>query len=477
MMKVLCYVVAYEAAPFIEGVLKAIPAACRRDARFAFDVMVSDDCSGDGTLEACERFNATAAHPAVVTRTPYNLGYGGNQKRGYDYALARGYDAVVLLHGDGQYDPAAIPRLLDPIVNRQADVVLGSRMLHKRDALKGGMPWYKFLGNILLTWFQNGALGTQLSEFHTGLRAYGCKALRVIPYGANNDGYVFDTEILIQHIAARHRIAEIPIATHYGKEICHVNGPRYAWNVVCATLAYRLHRLGFAHRPAYDIGEGYASKTGFDSSHRFAIEQAAGATRVLDIGGGAGHVAAALRRQGLFVGGVDVLSPEKAGRRYDVYRRQDIEREFSVAGLGFAPDAVLLLDVLEHLREPERLLRLLRGAVEAGSRVVITVPNVAFLSVRLKLLLGIFSYGARGIMDHSHLRFFTFRSLQAMLRKQGYAIVLRRGIPAPFPLLVRAPWLAGALLRLNRVLIVLWPGLFSFQIGLVATPKRIAYDS
>ena len=123
----------------------------------------------------------------------------------------------------------------------------------QRDALRGGMPLYKFVGNRLLTWFQNRALGSRLSEFHTGYKAYAVAALRRIPFDLNSNVFHFDTEIIIQLLRARCRIAEVPIPTHYGAEVCRVNGVRYAWDVVVASAVARLMNYGLVYRRNFDF--------------------------------------------------------------------------------------------------------------------------------------------------------------------------------------------------------------------------------
>src|SRR5262249_37343465 len=143
--------------------------------------------------------------------------------------------------------PECIPRLLYPLIEGRADAVLGSRMLVRRDALKGGMPLYKFVGNRLLTWMQNWVLRSDLSEFHSGFRAYRVAALGTLPFQYNANVFHFDTEIIIQLMLGGHRIEEVSIPTYYGDEICRVNGLRYAIDVVSATVASRLHGLGILY--------------------------------------------------------------------------------------------------------------------------------------------------------------------------------------------------------------------------------------
>lgn len=477
-MKILCYIVTYNAASHIEGVLSQIPAQCWENPDYQFHALISDDCSTDDTVAVCQRYIATAGRPIRVRRTSHNLGYGGNQKQGYDTATREGYDAVILLHGDGQYHPKYLPAMIQPLLENAA-CVLGSRMLHKQKALSGGMPLYKFFGNIGLTGFQNRVMHASLAEWHTGLRAYSVRALSTIPYRYNSDGYVFDTEILIQLLDAKLPVREIPIDTHYGDEVCHVNSPKYALRVVRAMLGYKLHRLGLVYFPQYHTGpQQYPSKLDFPSSHSFALEQAFGAKCVADIGGHAGYVAQQLLTSGARVHGFDIAPPDaRTDRAYSSYTQTNLDHWADSPTPAIRPDTVLLLDVLEHLREPQDLLFRLRDMLEPGSRVIITLPNIAFFSIRVRMLLGLFHYTTRGLLDRTHLRFFTFSSIESMLVKQGYVIVMRRGIPAPFPLVMGRGRMSRALLKLNQLLICISRSLFAYQIGIVAMPKAISHDS
>src|SRR5262249_42314948 len=184
-----------------------------------------------------------------------NQGYGGNQKLGYQYAIRLGFDVVVLLHGDGQYAPECIPALIAPLLDGSADATFGARMLVPGAARKGGMPLYKFVGNRILTAIQNRLLGSHLSEFHSGFRAYSVAALAGIPFGYNSNVFHFDTEVIIQLMMAGRRIVEVPIPTYYGDEICRVNGMQYARNVIFSTILSRLHRLNIFYDRKYDIAE------------------------------------------------------------------------------------------------------------------------------------------------------------------------------------------------------------------------------
>src|SRR5712691_6117089 len=178
--RLLIFIVAYNAETTIEKVLNRIPASLRSD---DVEVLIIDDSSKDNTFTRGLRFQQkNSAFKITVLRTPENQGYGGNQKLGYRYAIDNGFDIVALIHGDGQYAPEKLLDLLQPLVRAEADGVLGSRMIDKRAARLGGMPFYKWIGNQILTGFQNFVLGTRLSEFHSGYRLYSTRALGQIPF-------------------------------------------------------------------------------------------------------------------------------------------------------------------------------------------------------------------------------------------------------------------------------------------------------
>ena len=186
-----------------------------------------------------------------IFKNKVNLGYGGNQKAGYKYAIKKGYDIVVLLHGDGQYAPEELAKLLKPLEEDKADMVFGSRM--KGHPLKGGMPLIKFLGNKFLTYIENIFLDLDLSEYHSGYRLYSCHALKQIPFERCSSEFHFDTDIIIQYKIKGLKIAEIPIPTYYGKEISYVNIYKYGIDVLWSIISYKLHKWNIRKEYKFDF--------------------------------------------------------------------------------------------------------------------------------------------------------------------------------------------------------------------------------
>jgi glycosyltransferase involved in cell wall biosynthesis len=239
-VRIAIFVVAYNAESTLASVIERVPGDVLKKVE---EIFVFDDASQDRTYEVGQQYSADsfpASSKLRVFRNPVNLMYGGNQRQGYRYAIERGFDIVVLLHGDGQYAPEVMQRLLSPLETGEGDLVMGSRMAVPGAARRGRMPLYKFLGNKLLTWIQNRLIGTSLSEFHSGYRAYSVHALKTIPLSDLTHNWHFDTQIILQFLGQGYRIREVPIPTYYGDEICHVNGIPYALNCIREALTYAL---------------------------------------------------------------------------------------------------------------------------------------------------------------------------------------------------------------------------------------------
>jgi glycosyltransferase involved in cell wall biosynthesis len=236
-IKIGVLIVAYNAQDTLEKVLDRIPVDFIKQIDA---ILVCDDASTDDTHKVGLSYQSKSQLPLTIVRHEINLGYGGNQKTGYQWALENNLDLVVLLHGDGQYAPEYLPRMVEPIVSGRADVVFGSRMITQGGARQGGMPLYKFVGNKILTTLQNCLAKVSLTEWHSGYRAYSVASLRKINFLKNSDYFDFDSQIILQMIGARQRIVEIEIPTFYGDEISRVNGIKYGIKILIHTLKFRL---------------------------------------------------------------------------------------------------------------------------------------------------------------------------------------------------------------------------------------------
>jgi glycosyltransferase involved in cell wall biosynthesis len=469
--RLLVFVIAYYAEETLKSVLERIPRAVFQ--QYDCEILVVDDASADRTSEIGRLYQET--HPQIrmrVLRNRLNQGYGGNQKVGYAFAITEGFDFVALLHGDGQYAPEELPKLVRPLADGKADAVFGSRMMTRGGALRGGMPLYKFVGNRILTGIQNVLLGTRLTEFHSGYRVYSVAALKKIPFHLNSNLFHFDTEVIIQLLNANQRILELPIPTYYGDEISRVNGLKYAKDVTVVTLQNVAHSAGLLYQRRFDpVGEHvnahYDLKLGYASSHQFALDAVPSGAKVLDLGGGPFRFARELIKKDCQVAVVDKELPETAGDPGFRRIRQDLDVEptFRVGDYEY----LLLLDVIEHLKGPERFLERIRAQFDySPPTLVLTTPNVAFVIQRVMLMLGQFNYGRAGILDRTHTRLFTFRSLRRLLTEAGFLIREIRGVPAPFPKVFGNGILGKTAIAVNQLLIRISPTLFSYQIFVIA---------
>ena len=235
---------AYNAAATLERTYREIP----QD--LVDEVLLVDDASEDGTVSVAKRLGV----PTFIHST--NRGYGGNQKTCYRQALKLDAEVFIMLHPDYQYTPKLIPAMASMVVSQEYDLVLGSRILGGQ-ALKGGMPLYKYIANRCLTAIENMMTLAKLSEYHTGYRAFSRRILETLPLGENSDHFVFDNQIIVQAIYFDFRIGEISCPTHYFPEASMSNFGRsvkYGLGVVGTAFQFRLQKWGLGRFAIFDPG-------------------------------------------------------------------------------------------------------------------------------------------------------------------------------------------------------------------------------
>lgn len=463
-------VVAFNAATTLVRTLDRIPNEFR--AQLA-ELIVLDDASHDDTFILAKNWAAEQPRLATfVVRHEKNVGYGGNQKAAYALASKHGLDIVVLLHGDGQYAPELLPEMVRPIVAGEADAVFGSRMMIRGAARKGGMPLYKWAGNKILTWIENRLLGTSLSEFHSGYRAYRVDTLDRLPLSQNSDGFDFDTQIIVQLVDRGARIVEVPIPTYYGDEICYVNGMRYAGDVIQDVAEYRLAKVGFGTAPWIPTPEEYGFKEGDGSSHAMILDMLADLPplRVLDLGCSGGLLGEQLVARGHEVTGVDQVSIEGVEDRVDHFVQADLSRPL-VEAIDGLYDVVILGDVLEHLPRPLDTLRQVEPLLDKNGQVIISVPNFGHWYPRARAASGTFGYDRRGPLDETHLRFFTRRTLRRFVTRAGYDIVEERYTGLPLGVLAAGDGrIARTVRKFDARAVWTRPQLFAYQFVMRIVP-------
>ena len=212
------------------------------------EVILVDDASSDGTAILAKEIGIS-----LVILHQKNKGYGGNQKSCYDKALAVGADIVIMLHPDYQYTPKLITAMVSIIANDLYPVVFGSRILGK-GAIKGGMPYYKYFFNRILTLTQNILMNQKLSEYHSGYRAFSAEVLNKINYQANSDDFVFDNQMIAQICFEGFEIAEVTCPTKYFEEASSINFTRsitYGLGVLGVSFGYFFQRIGLYKSKIY----------------------------------------------------------------------------------------------------------------------------------------------------------------------------------------------------------------------------------
>jgi 2-polyprenyl-3-methyl-5-hydroxy-6-metoxy-1,4-benzoquinol methylase len=467
------FIVAFNAVTTLNKVLRRITPDVWRNVE---EVVVFDDASEDATFELAVGIQTMTNLPKLrVLKNQKNLGYGGNQKAGYRYFIEQGFDVVVLLHGDGQYAPELLSHMYSPIVSGEADAVFGSRMMKDFGGpLKGGMPVYKYIGNRVLSAIENRVLGLNLTEFHSGYRAYNLHALSQIDLNNLTDDFHFDTEIIIKLHHQNFRIVEVPIPTFYGDEICYVNGLKYARAIIGAV--YRYTATSRAVRPYPEFAEyfvPYPIKRSLYSAHYYAFRLVGKNQRVLEVGCGEGAFGAELVRIGNSVWGVDPEPKLPIAAGYEDVIRADVEHDFGEFARQSTHefDRIIMLDVLEHLRDPAQVLEAAKALLAPRGKLIVSVPNAVNLTVRAMVLFGRFRYSDRGILDWSHLRFFTAESITALLEGHGYRITARKYSVIPLERVIPMRPDSRLLRFASRVLRVITgvaPGLFAYEVVLAA---------
>ncbi len=237
--KIIAVLPAYNAEKTLAATVADFPAGS------VDEILLVDDGSKDRTVEIARGMGLT-----VIVHQK-NTGYGGNQKTCYKYAMENGYDIVVMIHPDYQYDSRVIPHAVSFIELGICDVVLGNRIRTRAEAVACGMPWWKYLSNRALTLFENLFLGQNLGEFHSGFRVYRRSVLDTIPFETNSDDFVFDTQFLVQAVHFGFRLGDVPVPVRYFDEASSINfrrSSKYGIETVKTVAQYWLNKIGIKSR-------------------------------------------------------------------------------------------------------------------------------------------------------------------------------------------------------------------------------------
>ncbi len=456
------FVLSYNAALLIEKTISRIPTELK-DA--ICEIFIFDDNSPDNTYKVAKEVLANGPWRTKLNiyKNPKNLRYGGNQKVGYRYAINKGIDYIIMLHGDGQYAPEYIPDLILPTLEEKKEVVFASRMAPGTTPLKGGMPLYKYVGNKILTKFENMILGTKLYEFHSGYRLYSKSVLEKIPFEENTNEFHFDTEIIIQCRALNITIHEVPIKTFYGDEECNVDGIRYALDVIKAVLSYRMHQLHIIRRGNFlvDFVSVYTRKFSPSSSHEKIIAAIDRSGKVLGVGEHVSLIRGELEKRSTELVYFDDITKLNESQHL---------REF---------DFVLLVEVLPKHIDTVATLRSIQKYIKPDGHLILSVPNIAIWIYRLSLLIGRFTYGPKGTLDRNHLRFFTKDTILWEINRAGLIVEQIQPTGFPFEVLFESIGKSKLLKLADKVYYIFanfWSKMFAYQFVIKCGISRLSAE-
>jgi 2-polyprenyl-3-methyl-5-hydroxy-6-metoxy-1,4-benzoquinol methylase len=414
-------------------------------------------------------------------RQPRDLGHGGTRKASFEYALRNHFDLVALMRGDGSHPAEALPDLLEAAIEGQP-LVVGSRLLDRREAVRGGMPASRLLSHTAATTVQNRILGLRLRDYLSSFRVYATDVLRRIPFQLNADDRLFDVHAIIQCRALGITVREVPVRGVWREGDAGREELRHAFRACWTAVNYRLHQLHLRRRGRYfvDLDIHYTLKQSATGSHMQIVEAIRPGSRVLDLGCSQGLLAKPLREKDVRVTGVDGRPPDSPlARELEAYLQRDLELTLELP-VGRDFDYVVCADVIEHLKSRRELLRSARRYLKPEGRLIISTPNVALWFYRLSLLVGRFEYGPRGVLDHDHAHLYTRDSFRREVEGAGFRVVKERVTALPFEVVFESTGrsrLVREISRLYHRLARLWPELFAYQIILEAEITTLDEDA
>jgi len=334
------------------------------------------------------------------------------------------------------------------------------------------MPLYKWFGNQILTHIENKLLGTHLSEFHTGYRAYRIATLKKLPFIHNSDDFHFDTEIIIQLLATKCNIVEVPIPTFYGDEKCHVNSLKYAKDCVNSIMRYHLVNIGLFYSRNFDFDlfetESYRFKKSPYSLHQYVLRNEFTVDSVtIELGANRGLLSSHIAKRVREHWAIDIFTPDLAGDSKAL--ALDLNNLFSDTLPQRYFDHCFALDVIEHLNDPENFLVETFNILKANAKLYVSTANIAYCPMRMLLSFGQFNYGKRGILDKTHKRLFNVHTLKRLLQSYGFRIEKIVGFGPPLTDLISNRPLMRFIEKIHSFFSRLYPPLFAYNFLIIAT--------
>jgi SAM-dependent methyltransferase len=475
--RIVVAVTGYEGIDALADILRRIPAAVLS---LIEEIAVFDVFGEEGARQGPEELGENPAWEKVrYCLIPRKYSYGENLKNCFDYAIAKNFEYVLILRGDGTYDPACIPQFLVSALTSQCPVVIGDRMEPSEACQPKASGTWRLAANRLLSALEESILGMRLRDYHCGFRLLSTEILGRIPYSLNAGDYLFDLQLLIQIRCLGVPVCTVPVPAFHDMTMKPGTLVHYAYRSLGIALAYRMHQLHLVRRAAYfvDLGEHYTLKRNRYSSHMQILDSVQRGSTVLDIGCGRSLLAEEYARRDITVVGVDSLPPERVSPFVDAYIQHDLELPLELP-YGRVFDYVILSDVIEHIINRDALMETLRKHLKPHGRLVASTGNIAIWFYRLSLLLGRFEYGPRGILDRTHVHLFTLDSFGRFFRQRGYRLLDVKFTPIPFELVFSSTGrstVVEALTHWYHQLARIWPRMFAYQIIVSCTFR--SYES
>jgi SAM-dependent methyltransferase len=432
------------------------------------EITVFDVLSEEEVADSLEGLRVSHAWEKLrYHRNPSSYGYGDNLKNCFDYAIQRGFDYVIVLRGDGTYDPAYLPVFVVTALELDCPVVLGIRAGRKAAEQRESSSLLRFTANRILSRLEDMVLGIGLKDYHCGFRMFSTEVLEKIPYHLNAGDYLFDLHTLIQIRCLGTDIQTVSVPDFHDMSIGLAPILSYSVRAVAITIGYRLHQLHLVRSGIYfvDLGERYSLKLDRHSSHMQILDYLKPGSMVLDLGCGQSLLAEEYARRGVTAVGLDNIPLEEVSPHFDDYIHHDLEAPLNLPH-GRVFDYVILSDVIEHLKNREVVMNSLRRYLKIDGQLIASTGNIAVWFYRLSLLLGRFEYGPRGILDRTHLHLYTYDSFLRFLRQSGYRILDVKCTPIPFELVFYSTGRSTSvswITRLYYCLTLCWPRMFAYQ--------------
>lgn len=390
-------------------------------------------------------------------------GDGDLQKAACRLAIEGNLDSLVVLRGRGPYAAGLVESLVAPLNGEGFDAVIG---VVAPSASRAGGASVGRVGNRILAQLDR-KLGTRLSDVHSGWRAYRVEALGAIPFEGNASDSHFDLQVVLQLIGAGRRIAEVALPAMPEEGLRPSDALRRARDTWLDALRLRLSAKGYLSGHLGRVGEEYGLKHAENSSHSIVLRwlEKMPPGRVLDLGCSSGLLDERIRALGHNVTGLDMFALPGVTERVDRFLEADLDRGLPLILREEAPfDLVVAADVLEHVRDPESLLKQVRSVLIPGGTLIASVPNFGHWYPRGRTAVGLFDYDQRGILDRGHVRFFTRRGLLDLVRRSGFAVAHLEASGLPLEVLYAGKSVASRGVSFaDRLAVATWPTLFGYQ--------------